>query len=124
VDEPGPETIGAVGDGPAATVAMSRATWAAIVVRVCGRCGVVGGLVRDVGGSNRDVGGSDCRVGGRDRGVGGRVLDFVFRRRFDFSVADDGWDEADGDRTDRAMEQRPAANLERGVPETTLTVAS
>ncbi len=57
MDEPGPETRGAMSDGPAATVAMSRATWAAIVVRVCGRCGVVGGLVRDVGGSNRDVGG-------------------------------------------------------------------
>jgi hypothetical protein len=71
VDKPGPETIGAIGDGPAATVAMSRATWTAIVVRVCGRCGVVGGLVRDAGGSNRDVGGSDCSVGGRDRGVGG-----------------------------------------------------
>jgi hypothetical protein len=52
-------------------------------------------------------------VGGRDRGVGGRV---VFRRRFDVSVADDGWDEANGDRTDRAMEQRAAANLERSAP--------
>ncbi len=78
-DEPGQETIGAMGDGPAATVAMSRATWAAVVVRVCGRCGVVGGLVRDVGGSNRDVGGSDSSVGGRARSVGGRVVDFVFR---------------------------------------------
>jgi hypothetical protein len=57
VDEPGPEIIGAMGDGPAATVVMSRATWAAVVVCVCGRCGVVFGLVRDVGGSNRDVGG-------------------------------------------------------------------
>ncbi len=115
MDEPGPETKGAMGDGPAATVAMSRVTWAAVVVRVCGRCGVVGGLVRDVGGSNRDVGGSDRSVGGRDRGVGGWVVDFVFRRRFDFFVADDGWGEADGDRTDRAMEQRAAANLERSV---------
>jgi hypothetical protein len=76
----------------------------------------VGGLVCNVGGSNRDVGGSDRSVGGRDRGVGGRVVDFVFRRRFAFSVADDGWDEANGDRTDRAMEQRAAANLERSVP--------
>ena len=89
---------------------MSRATWAAIVVRVCGRCGVVGGLVRDAGGSNRDVGGSDRSVGGRGRGVGGRV---VFRRRFDVTVADDGWDEANGD---RVMEQRAAANLERSAP--------
>ena len=71
VDEPGPETIGAMGDGPAVTVAMSRATWAAVVVRVCGRCGVVGGLVRDVGGSNRDVGGPSRVVGGSDRNVGG-----------------------------------------------------
>ncbi len=77
MDEPGPETIGAMGDGPAATVAMSRATWATVVVRVCGRCRVAGGLVRDVGGSNRDVGGSD-------RSVGGRVVDIVFRRRFTF----------------------------------------
>ncbi len=75
MDVPGPETIGAMGGGPGATVAMSRATWAAVVVRVCGRCGV---------------------VGGRDRGVGGPV---VFRRRFDVSVADDGWDEANEDRT-------------------------
>jgi hypothetical protein len=112
VDEPGPETIGAIGDGPAATVAMSRATWVAIVVCVCGRCGVVGSLVRDAGGSNRDVGGSDRSVGGRDRGVGGRV---VFRRQFDASVADDGWDEANGDRTACAMEQRAAANLERSA---------
>jgi hypothetical protein len=52
-------------------------------------------------------------VGGRDRGVGGRV---VFRRRFDVSVADDGWDEANGDRTACAMEQRAAANLERSAP--------
>ncbi len=96
MDEPGPGTIGAMGDGPAATVAMSRGSWAAVVVCVCGRCGVVGGLVRDVGGSNRDVGGSDRSVGGWDRGVCGRVVDFVFRRRFDFSVADDGWDEAEG----------------------------
>jgi hypothetical protein len=81
-------------------------TWAAVVVRVCGRCGVVGGLVCDAGGSNRDVGGSD-------RSMGGRV---VFWRRFDVSVADDGWDEANGDRTDRAMEQRAAANLERSAP--------
>jgi hypothetical protein len=71
VDEPGPETIGAIGDGPAATLAMSRATWAAIVVCVCGRCGVVGGLVRDVGGSNRDLGGPSRIVGGSDRNVGG-----------------------------------------------------
>jgi hypothetical protein len=72
VDEPGPETRGAMGDGPAATVAMSRATWAAVVVRVCGRCGVVGGLVRDVGGSNRDVGGPSRVLGGSDRsGVDG-----------------------------------------------------
>ena len=71
VGEPGPETRGAMGDGPAATVAMSRATWAAVVVRVCGRCGVVGGLVRDVGGSNRDVGGPSRVVGGSDRNVGG-----------------------------------------------------
>ena len=106
VDEPGPEIIGAIGDGPAAT-------GAAIVVRVCGRCGVVGGLVRDAGGSNRDVGGSDRSVGGRGRGVGGRV---VFRRRFDVSVTDDGWDEANGDRTACAMEQRAAANLERSAP--------
>jgi hypothetical protein len=113
VDEPGPETIGAMGDGPAVTVALSRATWAAVVVPVCSRCGVVGGLVRDAGGSNRDVGGSDCSVGGRDHGVGGRV---VFRRRFDVSVNDDGWDEANGDRTDPAMEQRAAANLERSAP--------
>ncbi len=42
VDELGPETIGAIGDGPAAT-------GAAIVVRVCGRCGVVGGSDRSVG---------------------------------------------------------------------------
>ena len=105
VDEPGPETIGAIGDGPAATVAMSRATLAAIVVRVCGQCGA--------GGSNRDVGGSDRGVGGRGRGVGGRVM---FRRRFDVSVADDGWDEANGDHTACAMEQRAAANLERGAP--------
>jgi len=63
-DEPGPETIGAIGDGPAAT-------GAAIVVRVCGRCGVVGGLVRDVGGSNRDVGGPSRVVGGSDGNVGG-----------------------------------------------------
>ena len=111
VDEPGPETTGAMGDGPAATVAMSRATWAAVVLRVCGRCGVVGGLVRDAGGGNRDVGGSNRSMGGRGRGVGGRV---VFRRRFDVSVADDCWDEANGDHTDRAMEQRAAANLEGG----------
>jgi hypothetical protein len=71
VDEPGPETIGAMGDGPAAMVAMSRATWAAVVVRVCGRCGVVGGLVRDVGGSNHDVGGPSRVVDGSDRNVGG-----------------------------------------------------
>jgi hypothetical protein len=71
VDEPGPESIGAMGDGPAATVAMSRATWAAVVVRVCGRCGVVGGLVRDVGGSNHDVGDPSRVVGGSDRNVGG-----------------------------------------------------
>ncbi len=32
---PKPETIGAMGDGPAATVAMFRAAWAAVVVRVC-----------------------------------------------------------------------------------------
>ncbi len=109
-----------MGDGPAATVAMSRATWAAVVVRVCGRCGVVGGLVRDAGGSNHDVGGSDRSVGGRDRGVGGRDRGVggrvVFRRQFDVSVADDGWDEANGDRTDRAMEQRAAANVERSAP--------
>ncbi len=48
MDEPGPETIGAMGDGPAATVAMSRATWAAVVV---------GGPSRLVGGSDRHVGG-------------------------------------------------------------------
>ena len=48
VDEPGPETTGAMGDGPAATVAMSRATWAAVVV---------GGPSRLVGGSDRHVGG-------------------------------------------------------------------
>jgi hypothetical protein len=71
VDEPGPETTGAMGDGPAATVAMLRVTWSAVVVRVCGRCGVVGGLVRDVGGSNRDVGGPSRVVGGSDRNVGG-----------------------------------------------------
>ncbi len=70
VDEPGPETIGAMGDGPAATVAVSRATWAAVVVRVCGRCGVVFGLVRDVGGSNRDVGGPSRVVGGSEHHVG------------------------------------------------------
>jgi hypothetical protein len=99
VDEPGPETIGAIGDGPAAT-------GAAIVVRVCGRCGVVGGLVRDAGGSNRDVGGSDRSLGGRE----------AFRWRFDVSVADDGWDEASGDRTACAKEQRAAANLARSVP--------
>ncbi len=117
-----------MGDGPAATVAMSRATW--VVVRVCGRCGVVGGLVRDVdgtsrvvgvsdrsvGGRDRSVGGRDRSVGGRDCSVGGRVVDFVFRRRFAFSFADDGWDEANGDRTDGAMEQRAAANLARSVP--------
>jgi hypothetical protein len=68
VDEPGPETTGAKGDGPAATVAMSGATWVAVVVRVCGRCGVVGGLVRDAGGSYCDVGGLERGVGGRDRG--------------------------------------------------------
>ncbi len=68
---------------------------------------------REAGGSNRDVGGSDRSVGGRDLGVGGRV---VFQRRFDVSIADDGWDEANGDRTDRAMEQRAAANLERSAP--------
>jgi hypothetical protein len=64
-----------MGDGLAATVAMSRVTWAAVVVRVCGRCGVVGGLVRNVGGSNRDVGGPSRVVGGSDRNVGslGRV---------------------------------------------------
>jgi hypothetical protein len=120
VDEPGPETTGAMGDGPAATVAMSGATWAAVVMRVCGRCGVVGGLVRDAGGSNRDVGGSERGVGGRDRGVGGRDRGVggrvVFRRRFDVSIADDGWEGANGDCTDRAMEQRAAANLERSVP--------
>jgi hypothetical protein len=60
-----------MGDGPAAKVAMSRAAWVAVVVRVCGRCGVVGGLVRDVGGSNRDVGGPSRVVGGSDRNVGG-----------------------------------------------------
>ncbi len=102
-----------MGDGPAATVVMSRATWAAVVVRVCSRCGVVGGLVRDAGGSNRAVGGLDRSMGGRDRGAAGRV---VFRRRFDVSVADDGWGKANGDRTDRAMEQRVAANLERSAP--------
>ncbi len=100
MDEPGPETTGAMGDGPAATVVMSGATWAAVVVRVCGQCGVVGGLVRDAGGSNRDVGGSERGVGGWDRGVGGRV---VFRRRFDISIADDGWGEANGDRTDQQI---------------------
>ena len=99
VDEPRSETIGAIGDGPAAT-------GAAIVVRVCGRCGFVGGLVRDAGGSNHDVGGSD-------RSVDGRV---VFRWRFDVSVTDEGWDEAGGDRTACAKEQRAAANLARSVP--------
>jgi hypothetical protein len=59
-----------MGDGPAATVAMSRTAWAAVVVHVCGRCGVVGGFVRDVGGSNRDVGGPCRVVGGSDRNVG------------------------------------------------------
>jgi hypothetical protein len=34
VDKPGPETIGAMGDGLAAMVAMSRATWVALVVDV------------------------------------------------------------------------------------------
>jgi hypothetical protein len=71
VDKPGPETIGAMGDGPATTVAMSRATLAAVVVRVCGRCRVVGGLVRDVSGSNRDVGGPSHVVGGSDCNMGG-----------------------------------------------------
>ncbi len=93
MDEPGPETIGVMGDGPAATVAMSRATWAAVVVRVCGRCGVVGGLVRDVGGRDRDVGCCGRDLGGRDRSVGpqrgqpggGFCVSAV-------SVADDGWE--------------------------------
>jgi hypothetical protein len=63
---------------------------------------------------DRSVGGRDRSGGGRDCSVGGRVADFVFRRRF--SIADDGWDEANGGRTDGAMEQRAAANLERSVP--------
>jgi hypothetical protein len=80
----------------------------------------VGGHGRDAGGSNRDVGGLDRSVGGRDRGVGGRDRGVggrvVFWQWFDVSVADDGWDEANGDHTDRAMEQRTAVNLERSAP--------
>jgi hypothetical protein len=127
VDELGPETRGAIGDGPAATVAMSRATWAAIVVRVCGRCGVVGGLVRDVGDSNCDVGGPSSVVGGSDRsGVAGTAAwaagtaawaagwwILCFGDGFPFPSAGS---EANGDRTDGAMEQRSAANLEHSVP--------
>jgi hypothetical protein len=106
VDEPGPETIGAIGDGPAA--AISGATWAAVVVRVCGRCGVVGGLVRVFGGSNRGVGGHSRVVGGSDRsGMAGTAA---------WAAATVAWvagTEANKDRTDGAMEQRSAANLGR-----------
>ncbi len=99
-DEPGPETLGTMGDGPAATVAMSRATWAAVVVRVCGRCGVVGSLVCDVGGRDRDVGCCGRDLGGRDHSVGpqrGRPGPQRGRPGGGFcvsavSVADDGWE--------------------------------
>ncbi len=48
-----------------------------------------------------------------DRSVGGRVADFVFRR---FPSPTMTGNVANRDSTDGAMEQRPAANLERGVP--------
>ncbi len=52
----------------------------------------------------------DRSVGGRDRSGGGRVADFVFPSP---TMAGNV---ANRDRTDSAMEQRSAANLERGVP--------
>ncbi len=146
MDEPGPETRGAMGDGPAATVVTSRATWAAVVVRVCGRCGVVGGLVRDVGGSNRNVGGPSRVVGSSDRsGVAGTAAWAAGTAAWAagtaawaagttawaagtaaWAVGTAAWaagtaawaagTEANRDRTDGAMEQRAAANLERSVP--------
>ena len=62
---------------------------------------------------DRSVGGRDCSVGDRDRSMGGRVADFVFRR---FPSPKMAGNVANRDCTDGAMEQRPAANLERGVP--------
>ncbi len=62
------------------------------------------GRGRDVGGRDRDVGCCGRDLGGRDRSVGGQQ---------------GTWERgnvANRDRTDGAMEQRPAANLERGVP--------
>jgi hypothetical protein len=87
---------------------------------VSGRGRDVGGRDRDVGCCGRDLGGRDRSVGGRDRSVGdrdhsggGRVADFVFRR---FPSPTMAGNMANRDRTDGAMEQRPAANLERGIP--------
>jgi hypothetical protein len=74
---------------------------------------IVGGRDRSVGGRDRSGGGRGCSVGGRDRGVGGRVVDFVFRR---FPSPTMAGNVANRDRTDGAMEQRAAANLERSVP--------
>ena len=73
----------------------------------------MGGLDRSVGGRDRSVGGRDRSTGGRDRSGGGRVADFVFRR---FPLPTMAGNMANRDRTDGAMEQRPAANLERAVP--------
>jgi hypothetical protein len=99
-----------MGDGLAATVAMSRATWAAVGVRVCGRCGVVGGLVRDVGGSNRDVGGPSRVVGGSDRGGVAVIAAWAAGTAggADGNAAWAAGTEANRDRTDGAMD--------RGVP--------
>ncbi len=68
---------------------------------------------RSVGGRDCSVGGRDRSVGGRDCSVGGRVADFVFRR---FPSPTMAGNVANRDRTDGAMEQRPAANLEGSVP--------
>ena len=65
---------------------------------------------RDVGCCGRDLGGRDRSVGGRDRSGGGRVADFVFRR---FPSPTMAGNVANRDRTDGAMEQRSAANLDR-----------
>jgi len=68
---------------------------------------------RSVGGRDCSVGDRDRSVGGRGRSVGGRAVDFVFRR---FPSPTMAGNVANRDRTDGAMEQRPAANLERSVP--------
>ncbi len=82
-----------------------------------GRGRDVGGRDRDVGCCGRDLGGRDRSVGrsvgDRDRSGGGRVADFVFWR---FPSPTMAGNVANRDRTYGAMEQRPAANLERSVP--------